>query len=222
MNNEPLISAAVSDSDSGVDAENEIVADEFLDPELPPSNRLAVSSLGPLAQLKGEDSRAYCALISFASAVPMLSVSEFCRSFGYSRRTVTNWRDVYNWRDRIQQYQAARASRFVAVDMEAAAASVARREAAASNDADLRANAVELARTALNTWLSNADDLPLTLSGVVRALDFACKLNPTPASNASRENNPPMADFNFAQPDQNAILSKTEQDCAAIGKTGQS
>jgi hypothetical protein len=138
------------------------------------------SRFGALAPLPGENGRAYCALIQYAGLNPAPNTAEFCRDFGFSRRTVTGWRKDYRWEERIQAYFAAEALPTISAGRAAAATA---KEAAAALEFDLRARSVELASAALSLWLQNADEPP-NLSAVVRALEFAGKLNPGPSASS--------------------------------------
>jgi hypothetical protein len=192
---------------------------ETTDTAAPASGRAAASRLGPLAQLPGEDNRAYAALIRFAFLEPALSIAEFARDFGFNRRTVTRWKTNFNWDERLRKHHEGRAISMVAV----ADTASTRREAVSAAQLDLRAQSMDLARAALQSWLENADQ-PATLPGVVRALEFALKLNPGPSASSADPAERANAEF-LARIEKIYGASSRASQCPTSekpGKAGQS
>jgi hypothetical protein len=137
------------------------------------------SPVAALQQLPGEAPRAFSMFIRFASMRPQPPFTAFADEVGVHRNTINNWKSLYRWEDRLNAFHRLCCQRLAEPEPVTPAAPAAESDRD-ERRLDLRANAMKLARLAIEAWEPDAQ--PMTVQGVVRALELACKLNPPPAS----------------------------------------
>jgi len=148
---------------------------------IPPAAQPAVNSLGALRQLEAEPAHAFAMFLKFAMLSPRPSYSDFARKTGLARNTLLRWKDRYRLDDRLVRFYAARHGQFEAAPHRDPGDSPSGDNATAT--VDLRTEVLKLARHAIHSC-TQEQALPITLSGVTRLVELACKLNAIPAAEA--------------------------------------
>lgn len=146
----------------------------------PPLSPPSPSPLSALQKLACEPPRAFAMFVRFAAIVPPPAYAEFSRQTGIHPNTLCRWNKLYRWDDRISSYHTLLQQQFTNAAVTHVERRLDREQEQDERRLDLRANAMKLARLALESWEPDAQ--PTSIQGVVRALELACKLNPPPAS----------------------------------------
>jgi transposase-like protein len=197
----PRCDGASSTSDvppSKVDEQPAVVSDDDESDEPRPSNPQFAVAIAALAQLAAEPNDAHRMFIRFAGLSPRPSAQKFAKEHGIHRNTMSNWKRLYRWNERLKAYYDALAGGMVASEFHGVQVRSSQTEKQAVLDLDLRIRSLDIARSAMESWLANSDQ-PTTVQGVVRAFELALKLNPpAPAPNTgsrSPREELGMADF---------------------------